>query len=52
MLPQGDGHLLVAEVFGADVVEIVPDSNGVLTPFTAALIATRLVGGHLSTRIR
>ena len=41
-----------AVVIGADVVEIVPDSNGVLTPFTAALIATRLVGGHLSTRIR
>ncbi len=41
-----------AEVLGADVVEIVPDSTGVLTPFTAALIATRLIGGHLSTRIR
>ena len=41
-----------ANVLGADVVEIVPDSTGVLTPFTAALIATRLIGGHLSTRIR
>ena len=41
-----------ADVIGADVVEIVPDSTGILTPFTAALIATRLVGGHLSTRIR
>ena len=41
-----------ADVLGADVVEIVPDSTGVLTPFTAALIATRLIGGHLLTRIR
>ena len=41
-----------ADVLGADVVEIVPDSSGVLTPFTAALIATRLIGGHLLTRIR
>ena len=41
-----------ADVIGADVVEIVPDETGILTPFTAALIATRLVGGHLSTRIR
>jgi agmatinase len=39
-------------VLGADVVETVPDIEGSLTPFTAALIATRLVGGHIHSSIQ
>ena len=39
-------------VIGADVVETVPDKEGSLTPFTAAMIATRLVGGHLHRSIQ
>tara|TARA_B100001113_G_C21079262_1_gene609122 strand:- start:90 stop:1013 length:924 start_codon:yes stop_codon:yes gene_type:complete len=39
-------------VIGADVVETVPDIEGSLTPFTAAMIATRLVGGHLHCSIQ
>ena len=39
-------------ILGADVVEIAPDSEGSLTPFTAAMIATRLVGGHIHRSIQ
>ena len=41
-----------ASVIGADVVETVPDLQGSLTPFTAAMIATRLVGGHIHRSIQ
>ena len=40
------------KVLGADVVEIVPDLEGSLTPFTAAMIATRIVGGHIHRSIQ
>jgi agmatinase len=39
-------------VIGADVVETVPDKQGSLTQFTAAMIATRLVGGHIYRSIQ
>ena len=39
-------------VIGADVVETVPDQQGSLTQFTAAMIATRLVGGHIYRSIQ
>ena len=41
-----------SSVIGADVVETVPDLQGSLTPFTAAMIATRLVGGHIHRSIQ
>ena len=40
------------KVLGADVVEIVPDLEGSVTPFTAAMIATRIVGGHIHRSIQ
>ena len=39
------------KILGADVVETVPDFEGSLTPFTAAMIATRIVGGHIHRSI-
>jgi len=35
-------------VIGADVNEIVPDSEGMLTQFSAALIATKIVACHIA----
>jgi agmatinase len=36
------------EVIGADVNEIVPDAEGSLTQFSAALIATKMIGCHIA----
>ena len=36
------------EVIGADVNEIVPDKEGTLTQFSAALIATKIVACHIA----
>jgi agmatinase len=36
------------EVIGADINEIVPDTEGSLTQFSAALIATKMIGCHIA----
>ena len=36
------------EVIGADVNEIVPDAEGSLTQFSAALIATKMMACHIA----
>ena len=36
---------------GADVNEIVPDSNNHVTEFTAAMLATKIVAAHLARRL-
>ena len=36
------------EVIGADVNEIVPDTEGSLTQFSAALIATKMIACHIA----
>ena len=35
---------------GADVNEIVPDPSNHVTEFSAAMLATKIVAAHLSTR--
>tara|TARA_B100000700_G_scaffold301855_1_gene371512 strand:+ start:1296 stop:2288 length:993 start_codon:yes stop_codon:yes gene_type:complete len=37
---------------GADVNEIVPDSNNNVTQFTAAMLVTKIVSAHLARRLR
>ncbi|MEK9731052.1 MAG: arginase family protein [Candidatus Poseidoniales archaeon] len=39
-----------AEVISADVNEIVPQGNSPLTEFTAAMLATKIIGGHCYSR--
>ncbi len=36
---------------GADINEIVPDSNNRVTEFTAAMLATKIVAAHLARRL-
>jgi agmatinase len=40
-----------ANWLGADVNEIVPDSNNHVTEFTAAMLATKIVAAHLARRL-
>ena len=40
------------EVIGADVNEIVPDAEGSLTEFSAALVATKIVSCHISKLLK
>ena len=40
-----------AQWVGADVSEIVPDSNNNVTEFTAAMLATKIVAAHLARRL-
>ena len=40
-----------AQWLGADVSEIVPDSNNNVTEFTAAMLATKIVATHLARRL-
>ena len=40
-----------ARVISADVNEIVPGKESPLTQFTAAMLATKVLAGHISTRI-
>jgi len=40
-----------AQVLSADVNEIVPGKDSPLTEFTAAMLATKVLAGHISTRL-
>ncbi|HJM18125.1 MAG TPA: agmatinase [Candidatus Thalassarchaeaceae archaeon] len=40
------------EIIGADVNEIVPDSEGTLTEFSAAIIAVKIIACHIASELR
>ena len=40
-----------AQWMGADISEIVPDSNNHVTEFTAAMLATKIIAAHLARRL-